>query len=226
MKKIITPPARKSGAGHLSSRVWRCAPSEDLVARLSEMSPDQLLVGPDRDISDLEVNDIFGARFDVALRDLMQDAGIERGDPRVLLQAVTTPLCDYATRMFHGSEILMEAPEDEIRIAGCDFGTLLLQRRADEALARISGMFWGATLVIDPVSGLRGLGYGRDLVAARLIQDERLPTWDLDTPSYSHLGALTAQSAARAILNLQIAQAPQGQNEADQHLSCNTDMSP
>ena len=197
---------RRSAA---ANRVWHIQPSASLLAMISEMSGDQILVGPDRDPGDLDIDDVFGSTFNDALRDLMTDAGIDRGDPRVLLQAVTTPLCDYATRMFHDGELLMEVVEDELRLVGCDFGTLLLQRMADESLARISGMFWGSTLILDPVSGLRGHGYGRDLVMARLMKDESLPTWEHDTPAYSHIGSETVKSAARAILELEARRLPE-----------------
>lgn len=187
---------------YLVERKWAIQPSPALVEMLEDLDDEQILVGPDRDTNDLEIDDIFIARFPTALQDLMKDADIKPDARGVLPQAVTTELNDFSSKLFHEGEILMEAEEDEIRIVAHDFGVLLLQRCSDPDKARIAGMFWGSTLVIDPIGGIMGLGYGRDLVMARLMKDEALPTWHHDTPGYSNSGAATIQSAARALLQM------------------------
>ena len=59
------------------------------------------------------------------------------------------------------------------------------------------GLFTGPTLCVRPE--LQGLGYGRALVAARLMREGAPPTWGHDTPGYSPDGAATVRGA-RALL--------------------------
>lgn len=197
-----------------AERHWHIAPSDALLQFIEKCDGALLLSGPNRDPEDYEVDDIFASRFPVALEDLMIDAGLSRslGD---LDQQTLSPLTAFATDLWHTAGVMMEVPAENLRIVSCDFGVLLL--RGPEAVddlpaddpapvshARIVGMFWGHTLILDPQSGLTGLGYGRDLAAARMLLDDGLPTWDLDTPAYSHAGAAAIFSAARIIPELQL----------------------
>jgi len=77
---------------------------------------------------------------------------------------------------------------DAVAPDGTSLGVLLLRDGTD-----LIGLFTGPTLCVRPEHW--GLGYGRALVAARLMRDGGLPTWEHDTPGYSPAGAAAVRSA-------------------------------
>lgn len=191
-----------------AERVWRTGPSAGLASLMSRLTDDSILSGPDRAPDDYYVDDILASTFKEALNDLMVDHEIDPQIEGYLPQAINQPLNAFASDLFHNGQVLLEVPQDEIRIVSCETGVLLLQSMAHTQHAKICGMLSGSTLAIDPISGLRGLGYGRDLVIARLIQDEALPTWDHDKPGYSYAGAQTVRAAHSALLSMECENRP------------------
>jgi len=179
-------------------RIWHITPSAELVSMLARFDADRFLSGPHHDPADVEIDDIFASDFATALRDLMTDARILPVSG-VDNQALARPLRDLADHLWRCGPCLVESPASGLRIVSCDHGVVLLAREDDRDQPLISGMFWGHTLIIDEECGLQGAGHGRDLVMARMIQDEALPTWSLDIPSYSRAGAAAVRSACRQI---------------------------
>ena len=189
----------KHEIGDVVAPTWHIAPSAEF-ARLLEDLGDGILAGPDRAPEDYEEDPIFAKPFGEALSDFRVDAGLVAGGP--LPQSIGTPFAAYIDGLWEG-RLICESPHDELRIVeavspeGLRLGVIALQRRAGGDGARAVGLFTGVTLAVERES--QGFGIGRALVMARLLLDERLPTWDLDTPAYSVGGAETVLSAAGAL---------------------------
>ena len=151
----------------------------DVWRMILSLDDETALCGPDGDFEDVEIDDIMASTINVALRDYCTDAGIKDLDAF---------LHETLSRLDPISD------ERDIRIVpalgpdNCDYGVLALT--ADN---RIAGVFTGPTLCVDPE--MFGQGIGRRLVMERMIRDGGLPTWDHDTPGYSHAGGATILSA-------------------------------
>lgn len=182
-----------SGAG----LYWREAPSRDLVALLDRCDADHVLVGPGRDPDGAEISTVFAARFKTALADLEDDLGMP-GRSGSSLEGWGRRTLDELPVAVSGDARIRIAPaisEDMVPV-----GVVLLEKDARLETPRIKGVFTGPTLCLD--RAWRGRGYGSALVAARLIMDEWLPTWDHDTPGYSPAGAATARAGAKMVLGM------------------------
>lgn len=196
-------------------KYWHAEPSKALLDMLEGMTDQSILSGPDRVPDDFEISDILAGSWKSALQDFMLDNNISHPDDGTLVGSVNSPLERFSSELFKAGRILMDVPEDEARIIAAESGMLLLQKCADWDRAELIGMFWGSTLIIDPISNIRGNGYGRDLVMARLFEDEALPTWDHDTPGYSTAGAQTIRSARRRLVELNIKNASEPTFESE-----------
>lgn len=185
---------------HRMEKTWHVAPTAALKTLVAGLDDETILSGPDgRNPRHYEISSCFASSFRSALDDFMTDMEIAPGEPGTLQQAIHSPLNRFASQAWETGQLFMDAPDDDIRIVGCDMGVLLLRKMSDPDHARISGLFCGSTLVIDRFDNLRFFGLGRDLVIARMIQDEWLPTWDHDKPGYSDAGAMTVRAARHEI---------------------------
>lgn len=188
--------------GDLHGLEWHRTPSSALISLIRDLGPD-LLVGPDHGPGTVEILPAPPDAFNAALRDFASDVGLEPGGP--LLQSIGTAFSSHVDRLWD-APLILESPHDELRIVeaesadGTPLGVVALERRLGGYGARISGLFTGASLAVE--KEMTGFGIGRALVMARLIVDERLPTWDLDTPAYSTGGEATVLSAARALMSM------------------------
>ncbi len=189
----------KHGIGDVVPLAWHMTPTAEL-ARLLEDLGDGILAGPDRAPEDYEEDPIFAKPFGEALSDFRVDAGLVAGGP--LPQSIGTPFAAYIDGLWEG-RLICESPHDELRIVEAvspedlGLGVIALQRRMGGDGCRATGLFTGVTLAVEREA--QGFGIGRALVMARLLLDESLPTWHLDTPAYSPLGAKTVLSAAGAL---------------------------
>lgn len=163
---------------------------------IDELQGDAILSGPGRDAGDAVIDPVFAVDFPIALADHCVEAGI--ADNSTSLEA-------WAGHAWSHAERLWSMPDfDTCIIPGSSGGVMALRRDGSEG-ASIRGVFTGSTLCVDSRS--RGLGIGRDLVVARLIQDEALPTWSHDKPGYSPAGA-GAVFSARSWLMAELRQEP------------------
>lgn len=174
---------------------WRLRPDPALIDLLARLDGEALLTGPDRDPAEAEIDPVFAAPFGTAIADLRVDAGLPRGpdgaDPLpgwLDLLDRRDPLATIGEARLHDAT----APD------GAGLGVLLLQNGTEGP--DLIGLFTGPTLCVRPEH--RGLGYGRALVAARLMREGALPTWGHDTPGYSPAGAATVRGARALLLAL------------------------
>lgn len=186
--------------GDIITPVWHVSPSENLIDLINRLG-DGILAGPDRAPDDVDEDAIFATTFRNALADFAHDAGLPPGQP--LAQSIGTPFANHVDSLWN-ERLIFESCHDELRIVEArtvdhgPLGVVALRRRAGGYGCRIVGLCTGMTLAVEREA--QGLGIGKALVMARLIVDERLPTWDLDIPAYSPRGAMTVCSAAAALL--------------------------
>lgn len=192
-------------------------PSPRFLELLEGLDEDMILVGPGGDPDQVLMDDILGKDFKTCLQQYMQDAGIEQTPAGILTQAVTTPIDLYINSKMVSREAIWDIPDVEIIIVptedatGVETGVAALLQRSTQGQYRIAGLFHGCDLSVDPL--YQGYGIGTALVAARLLRDEALPTWDHDRPGYSHAGAETVR---RALTTLQIMAEKQREKASDQ----------
>lgn len=174
---------------------WRLRPDPALIDLPARLDGDALLTGPDRGPAEAEIDPVFAAPFGTAIADLRVDAGLPRGpDGADSLPGWLGLLDQKAPIGTIGETRLVDA----IAPDGAGLGVLLL--RSGPAGPDLIGLFTGPTLCVRPEH--RGLGYGRALVAARLMREGALPTWEHDTPGYSPAGAATVRGARSLLLAL------------------------
>lgn len=165
--------------------IWRLRPDPSLIRLLSRLEGDAILTGPDRDPAEAEIDPVFATPFGSAVTDLRIDADLQQARDRA------DPLSGWIA-LLNAQDPLGTMGEarllDAVAPDGTSLGVLLLRDGTD-----LIGLFTGPTLCVRPEHW--GLGYGRALVAARLMRDGGLPTWEHDTPGYSPAGAAAVRSA-------------------------------
>lgn len=176
---------------------WRVAPTHGVRALIEDLDDDQLLVGPDRDPDEAEIDPIFATSYDQAVKDLRSDLGIGEDDEETFGAWIRTACSvDPLALSADGFVRIVPAVSDKAGV----IGVVLADVSEDAETPRLLGAFTGPTLCLAPDK--RGAGLGAALVAARLMEDEELPTWDHDTPGYSPAGAGAVATAARLVLDL------------------------
>lgn len=133
---------------------------------------DAFLLGPERVDADLDIDDIMAKDFTVMAREMRA-------------VAASWPHWDRPTTHPTPSDIVPGYTFLEI-----EGGLLLLAHDGSWA-----GGFISCDAAILP--GHQGQGLGAELFLEYAMRHHGLPTWDLDTASYSHAGAAAARAAWR-----------------------------
>jgi GNAT superfamily N-acetyltransferase len=165
-----------------------------LLEQIRDLDRRLWLCGPDGDPDKVTISEEVGVSFDKMLRAYCADRDIEipRG---CLIGAVTTPLYHHVQEEIAPRETLAWPDRGYQRIVpalttqGEVRGCLALNECAEIGEWRIVGFFEGAKLSVDPI--YQGNGFGRALVATRLLQEGSLPSWGMDAPVFSEAGSLT-----------------------------------
>ena len=174
---------------------------QSLIEGLDDVT---VLTGPGGREDRLVIDQCMGKCFDDVLKAYSEAMGVKHHEGGILPQAVGTDLAHFVTEKVSTRPLVAEIPDFEGRIVEIESpegesGLAFLIRRSDPEEWRIDGFIWGCDLSVN--QSLRGLGIGRMLVAAQLLHNGTLPTWEHDKPSYSHGGAMTVRSALRALQN-------------------------
>lgn len=153
-----------------------------------------VLVSPERDPADLVVDPILAKDFGEVLDGLAEHLGIPLTDvPGALRQHVDAPIRHWIDEQLMRHPPLMEFDDDYgviismVDAEGFEIGLAALRGDPMDGY-KIRGLLFGADLVVDPLH--RGMGLGSSLVAASLLYNEGLPTWDHDEPGYSPAGEI------------------------------------
>lgn len=133
---------------------------------------DAFLLGPERDDGELDIDDIMAKDFTAMIMDMRAVAAF-------------WPHWDRPTTDPTPSDVVPGYSFLEI-----DHGLLMLAPDGN----------WGGGFISCDAAILpehQGQGLGAELFLEYAMRHHGLPTWDLDTPSYSHAGAATARAAWR-----------------------------
>jgi GNAT superfamily N-acetyltransferase len=154
---------------------------------LNELDDENVLVGPDRDPEDADVDRMFGSEFSTSLRDCLFDADHHGDDIRDKseedLIALLLNCGDFENPIIEIDDANLIIPI--LASEGYEIGAMGVQRQEDLTWDA-TGIFFGPTLVVQ--RKYQGQGIGKALVAARLLKDGALLTWEHDTPGYSPAG--------------------------------------
>ena len=168
---------------------WRITPSGDLISLMERLDPDCYLVGPGRTPEEADIDPVFHKGLTAAIGDLQVDLCCHKRS------FVLIDLHDWQPADIFQSDPVARDDIFQLTIGEIETGVVLLEHHGE--LARIRGLFTGPTLVVD--AELRANGFGRDLVTARLLVCDGLPTWDHGTPAYTPAGAAAVRSGCRTI---------------------------
>lgn len=172
----------------------KTAISDSFIVMIEGLDEDTVLCGPDRDSHDVIIDDIMASEFDGALQDFCSDANIKsREDLQSHIQD-TLSKQDPIAVVQGGAECIIVPAKS---LDDWDWGVLALARDKSDSY-RITGLFTGPTLCVDP--DMRGLG--KALVVSRFIRDGELPTWHHDEPGYSNAGASVIQKSLQSIKDI------------------------
>lgn len=146
------------------------------------LSEDAFLAGPDRvaawdgEEDLLDVDDVFGKRFDLVLRE-QREAHAKYGGESVEIE--------------DGALVTPALAEEGYSFVEVEAGLLLLHEDGT-----VCGGYIGCDVSIDEEH--QGLGLGAELILEYAMRHGEIPVWHLDTPAYSRSGA-AAHRAAHAL---------------------------
>jgi len=172
--------------------------SNNFCEMMLQIYPDQVLMGPDRDEDDVDIDPIMAATFQTAMEDFCTDAEILRNGLKITpgspeMRATVDNVLSKEEPLLttsDGTRIVKAYAKD-----GYSIGVAAIAPREEKPGAfRLAGLFTGCTLCVNGPE--RGRGIGKALVMARFILDGDLPTWEHDTPGYSPAGAGVIEDAA------------------------------
>lgn len=192
---------------HGTTRATPVTPVSDTAWSLVEGLDDiTVLVSPERDPADVVVDPILAKDFTEVLDDLAAHLGAPLADvPGALRQHVDAPIRHWVDDQVQQNAPLMEFDDSYGLVIlmtdreGHEIGLAALRGDPMDGY-KIRGLLFGADLVVDPLH--RGMGLGSSLVAASLLYNESLPTWDHDEPGYSPAGEICVRRGLVLARNL------------------------
>jgi GNAT superfamily N-acetyltransferase len=177
---------------------WKSGPGLDQPQHVQEISTEELLCGPGGDPARVQIWDGFAKPFETSLQELAESVGRTDWGTGPMIQQVTSPLRVWIAEHLTPQVTLLETSgQDQVRIVpvpgpdGTEIGLAALMRTPNDD-ERIVGLLLRPDLVVDKL--YRGFGIGRALIAAELLSNGGIPTWDHDKPGYSPAGAATVRA--------------------------------
>lgn len=166
--------------------------SPESLESLKDVDP---LAGPYCSPNRVSIDPVFGKSVDLILRAAGEELEIDALVADIGLDhSPTSPLSVFTREKLSPQLSILETSENQnlriIEFPGAVSGMVALERISEDE-ERIRGIFFGPDLSVCPLYQNNGIGSA--LVAATLLVDGSIPTWDHDKPGYSPSGAWTVQ---------------------------------
>jgi GNAT superfamily N-acetyltransferase len=168
--------------------------------------------GPDGDPAKVRNQDDAGPSFRELLEGLAARVGVATRIEGALPQHVGSEIRTWISTTLTPCDPILQSDEGFHRIVKIDpdaagaYGLAALSETASDDF-RISGLLIGSDLAVDKFS--RGLGFGRGLIAAHLLDTGDLPTWRSETVELGQGGAETIARGLELARRLALAAQPE-----------------